>query len=64
MSKGEEIVITRYGHPVARLVAEEHSDDVRRAVEGLRELQQQIRRQSRAKLSDRHVRSDVDKGRL
>ncbi len=66
VAKGEEIVITRHDKPVARLVPEgaQRLDDVRRAVEGLRELQQQIRRRSRARLSDREVRSAIDEGRL
>lgn len=66
VSKGEEVVITRHDRPVARLVPEgaQRIDDVRRAVAGLRELQQRIRRRSRAKLSDRDVRSAIEKGRL
>jgi hypothetical protein len=38
-------------------------DEVREAVAGLRELQQQIRRRSRAKLTDAEVRSAIDEGR-
>lgn len=66
VSKGEEVVITRHDRPVARLVPEgaQRLDDVRRAVAGLRELQQRIRRRSRAKLSDREVRSAIGEGRL
>jgi len=66
VSKGEEVVITRHDKPVARLVPEgaRRLDDVRRAVAGLRELQQRIRRRSRAKLSDREVRAAIDEGRL
>ena len=66
VSKGEEIVITRHARPVARLVPEgaQRLDDVRRAVAGLRELQKRIRRRSKAKLSDREVRSAIDEGRL
>lgn len=65
-SKGEEVVITRHDKPVARLVPEgaQRLEDVRRAVAGLRELQQRIRRRSRAKLSDRDVRAAIDEGRL
>jgi hypothetical protein len=33
-------------------------------VAGLRELQQRIRRRSRAKLSDRELRSAIGEGRL
>ena len=66
VSKGEEVVITRHDKPVARLVPEGaiRLDEVRRAVAGLRELQQRIRRRSKAKLSDREVRSAIAKGRL
>ena len=66
VSKGEEVVITRHDKPVARLVPEgaQRLDDVRRAVAGLRELQQRIRRRSKAKLSDREVRSAIEQGRL
>jgi prevent-host-death family protein len=65
VSRGEEIVITRHDRPVARLVPEgaQRLDDVRRAVEGLRELQRRIRRRSRARLSNREVRSAIDAGR-
>jgi prevent-host-death family protein len=66
VSKGEEVVITRHDKPVARLVPEgaPRLDDVRRAVAGLRELQQRIHRRSKAKLSDRDARSAIDEGRL
>lgn len=66
VSKGEEVVITRHDRAVARLVPEgaPRLDEVRRAVAGLRELQDRIRRRSRAKLSDREVRLAVEEGRL
>ena len=66
VSKGEEIVITRHDRPVARLVPEgaQRLDDVRRAVAGLRELQQRIRRRSKARVSNRAVRSAIEEGRL
>jgi prevent-host-death family protein len=66
VSKGEEIIITRHDRPVARLVPEgaQRLDDVRRAVDGLRELQERIRRRSKGKLSDREIRSAIDEGRL
>lgn len=65
VSKGEEVVITRHDKPVARLVPEgaQRMDDVRRAVTGLQELQQRIRKRSRAKVSERDVRSAIDEGR-
>ena len=66
VAQGEEVVITRHDKPVARLVPEgaQRSDDVRRAVAGLRELQQKIRRRSKSKLSAWAVRSAIDEGRL
>jgi prevent-host-death family protein len=66
VSRGEEVVITRHDKPVARLVPEgaQRLDDVRRAVAGLRELQQRIGRRSRARLTDRDVRAAIDEGRM
>jgi prevent-host-death family protein len=66
VSKGEEVVITRHDKPVARLIPEgaQRLDEVRRAVAGLRELQQRIRQRSRAQLSGREARSAIDEGRL
>jgi prevent-host-death family protein len=65
VSRGEEVVITRHDRPVARLVPEgvPRLDDVRRAVDGLRALQDRIRRRSKAKLTDREVRSAIEEGR-
>jgi prevent-host-death family protein len=65
VSRGEEVVITRHDKVVARLVPEgpQRLDEVRRAVSGLLELQDRIRRRTRAKLSDREVRSAIEKGR-
>lgn len=44
VAAGEEIIITRYGKPVARLIPDGgHSlEEVRRAAEGLESLQQEI----------------------
>jgi prevent-host-death family protein len=66
VSRGEEVVITRHDKPVARLVPEgaQRLEDVCRAVAGLRELQQRIRRRSKAKLSDLEARSAIEEGRL
>jgi antitoxin (DNA-binding transcriptional repressor) of toxin-antitoxin stability system len=67
VAKGEEIVITRHDKPVARIVPEgaQRLDHVRKAVSGLRELQQRIARRTtgKAKLSDREVRAAIDEGR-
>jgi prevent-host-death family protein len=66
VARGEEVVITRHDKAVARLVPEgaPRLDEVRRAVQGLRDLQQRIRLRSRAKLSDRDVRAAIEEGRL
>jgi prevent-host-death family protein len=67
VARGEEIVITRHDKPVARIVPEgsQRLQDVRRAVGGLRQLQQRIARRGkgRVRLSDREVRSAIEEGR-
>ena len=65
VSRGEEVVITRHDKPVARLVPEgaRRLDEVRRSVRGLRDLQQQIARRTKAKLSTREVRAAIEAGR-
>jgi prevent-host-death family protein len=66
VAQGEEVVITRHDKAVARLIPEgaPRHDEVRRSVEGLRDLQQRIRRRSKAKLTNRDVRAAIDQGRL
>ena len=65
VAKGEEVIITRHDKPVARMIPEgaQRLEEVRRAVAGLRELQQRIRRRAKARLSDREARSAIDAGR-
>lgn len=66
VTRGEEIVITRHDKPVARIVPEgaQRLEDVRRAVAGLRELQQRIAlRKGGVRLSNREVRSAIEEGR-
>ena len=65
VSKGEEVVITRHDKAVARLVPEgaPRDDEVRRSVQGLRDLQRRIRRRSRARLTDDDVRAAIAHGR-
>ena len=67
VSRGEEIVITRHDKPVARIIPEgaRRLEDVRRAVQGLREVQQRIAVRSKGKvtLSDREVRLAIEEGR-
>lgn len=66
VAKGEEVVITRRDKAVARLIPEgaHRVDEVRRSVQGLRDLQERIRRRSKAKLTDRAVRAAIEQGRL
>jgi prevent-host-death family protein len=67
VAKGEEVVITRHDKPVARMVPEgaTRQEEVRRAVAGLRDLQQRIlaRRKGKATLSDREARAAIEEGR-
>ncbi len=65
VSQGEEVVITRHDKPVARLIPEgaQRLDEVRRSVQGLRDLQERIRRRSKVKLSIREVRAAIKEGR-
>ncbi|HVL67058.1 MAG TPA: type II toxin-antitoxin system prevent-host-death family antitoxin [Vicinamibacterales bacterium] len=65
VSKGEEVVITRHDKPVARLVPEgaPRLTEIQRSVQGLRDLQERIRRRSRARLTVRDVRAAIDHGR-
>jgi len=64
---GEEIVITRHDRPVARVVRDgaPNLESVRRSVEGLRELQQRIRKRTRGRsaLSPTEVRAAIADGR-
>ena len=66
VSHGEEIVITRHDKPVARLIPEgaQRREDVRRSVQGLRELLRRIGRRSKVRLSAREVRAAIEEGRL
>lgn len=65
VAEGEEVVITRHDKPVARLVPEGTPplEEVRKAVAGLRELQERIRRRSKVRLTEAEVRSAIEKGR-
>jgi prevent-host-death family protein len=67
VERGEEIVITRHDRPVARVVKEgvPSLDSVKRSVEGLRQLQQRIRKRSRGRsvLSAAEVRAAIAHGR-
>jgi prevent-host-death family protein len=67
VARGEEIVITRYDKPVARIVPEGRPrlEQVRAAVAGLRQLQQEISARSprKAKVTWRAFKSFVEAGR-
>ena len=67
VERGEEIVITRHDQPVARVVREggPSLDSVKRFVEGLRQLQQRIRKRSRGRpaLSAVEIRAAIGHGR-
>ena len=67
VKRGEEIVITRHDRPIARVVREgaPNLDSVKRSVEGLRQLQQRIRKRSRGRsaLSPAEVRAAIEHGR-
>lgn len=67
VERGEEIVITRHDRPIARVVREgaPDLDAVKRSVEGLRQLQQRIRKRSRGRsvLSAAEIRDAIGHGR-
>lgn len=67
VSRGEEIVVTRHAHPVARIVPAEENDlrGVRAAVDGLREIRRAIasRRARRPLLTDARIKALIDEGR-
>ncbi len=67
VQKGEEILITRYDKPVARIVPEGRGDSrqIAEAVDRLLELQQRIaaRTGRRVTLTDSEVRSALEEGR-
>jgi prevent-host-death family protein len=63
---GEEIVITRHDKPVARIVPEggRSLEKVRRAVQDLRVLREEIARRKGFKpLTDKEIRDSINEGR-
>lgn len=64
---GEEIIITRHEKPVARLIPErgQRLEEVRRAAEGLKTLQQEIAASASGKrpVSWKEFKSFVEEGR-
>ena len=65
VSKGEEIIITKYERPVARLIPEGRPDlaRVREGVRILEELQVEMRKRGRKPITDKEIRSARDEGR-
>ena len=67
VAHGQEIVITRYDRPVARIVPEGRRDnrEVMAVVDGLLSLQRRIARRmgGRAALTDMEVREAIEAGR-
>lgn len=65
--QGQEIVITRYDKPVARIIPEGRCSkrEVQAAIDGLMALQQQIAKRAgkRAALTDAEVRDAIAAGR-
>ena len=63
VARGEEIVITRHDKPVARIIPEgrKSMDKVRRAVEDLRALRQEIAQNKGFKpLTDKEIRDAIN----
>ena len=65
VSRGEEIVVTRDGQPIARLAPERPKglDGVRKAVENLRALQQDMTKRGFVPLTDEEILSAIREGR-
>ncbi len=67
VARGEEIIITRYDKPVARIVPEggQNLGAVRLGVTALREIQQEIQNRTKgnAPLSDAEVLDAINEGR-
>jgi prevent-host-death family protein len=67
VARGEEVVITRHGKPVARIVPEggRNLADIRMGIRRLRDVQEAIRKRTKGKaqLSGAEVRAAIDEGR-
>ena len=62
---GEEIVITRHDKPVARIVPEGQKslDSVRRAVESMRKMREEMKRKGFKPLTDKEIKDAINEGR-
>jgi len=63
VEKGEEIVITRHGKPVARLVSSSGTVDRAKAREALARLRQRAKRLSLGPFDWEGLKADRDEGR-
>ena len=65
VANGEEVVITRHDKPVARIIPEGRPslEQVREAVEGLRQLREKIATYSPEPLTDDEIRELINEGR-
>jgi prevent-host-death family protein len=65
VAKGEEIVITKYEKPVARMIPEggPNLERVREGVRKLRDLQAELKREGMKPLTNAEIRSARDEGR-
>jgi prevent-host-death family protein len=65
VARGEEIVITRHDKPVARIVPEGQKslDSVRRAVESMRKMREEMKRKGFKPLTDKEIKDAINEGR-
>jgi len=65
VARGEEIVITRHDKPVARIVPEGQKslDSVRRAVESMRTMREEMKRKGFKPLTDKEIKDAINEGR-
>ena len=65
VANGEEIIITKYEKPVARLVPEKSDsrERTRKALLALRDLKEEIKRQSKKHITIEDILSARDEGR-
>jgi prevent-host-death family protein len=65
VARGEEIVITRHDKPVARIIPEGRKslDSVRRAVESMRTMREEMKRTGFKSLTDKEIKDAINEGR-
>jgi prevent-host-death family protein len=64
-ANGEEIIITRYDKPVVRMMAQgqDKLEQTRKALLGLRDLRESMRRRGFKPLTQKEIRSAINEGR-